>query len=177
MVCRRNVFIYDYLITQTHILLHSFSCPYPCDIPATVLHDCFCYSIRAIPFLDTLVSIQDGKLVTDLYRKPTDRCMYLLPSSCHPTHTTRNIPYSLCNILVRIYSNHTTLLSRLEELSKLLLSRNYDKTVITIAINRSLQLSRTECLKKVVRKPSNRVVYVTTYHPALPSYSKILDRA
>ena len=74
----------------------SFSCPYPCDIPPTVLHDCFCYSSRAIPFLDTLVSIQDGKLVTDLYRKPTDRCMYLLPSSCHPTHTTRNIPYSLC---------------------------------------------------------------------------------
>ena len=65
----------------------SFSCLYPCDIPPTVLHDCFCYSSRAIPFLDTLVSIQDGKLVTDLYRKPTDRCMYLLPSSCHPTHT------------------------------------------------------------------------------------------
>ena len=103
--------------------------------------------------------------------------MYLLPSSCHPTHTTRNIPYSLCYRLVRICSNRTTLLSRLEELSKLLLSSNYDKTVIKNAINRSLQLSRTECLKKVARNPSNRVVYVTTYHPVLPSYSKILNRA
>ena len=32
-------------------------------------------------------------------------------------------------------------------------------------------------MKKDVRKPSNRGVYVTTYHPALPSYSKILNRA
>ena len=40
-------------------------------------------------FLDTNVSIEDGKFTTDLYRKPTDRCQYLLPSSCHPSHISK----------------------------------------------------------------------------------------
>ena len=37
------------------------------------------------------ISIKNGKIVTDLYRKPTDRVQYLLPSSCHPNHIFNNI--------------------------------------------------------------------------------------
>jgi len=32
-------------------------------------------------------------------------------------------------------------------------------------------------MKKVEKKPSNRVVFATTYHPALPSYSSMLTKA
>ena len=35
-----------------------------------------------IPFLDTQVEIKNSKIITDLYKKPTDRNMFLLPSSC-----------------------------------------------------------------------------------------------
>ena len=45
------------------------------------------------------------------------------------------------------------------------------------ATQRALLLFRDEFLKKVICKPSDRVVYVTTYHPALPSYSNILTKA
>ena len=45
---------------------------------------CQCKQQFAIPFLDVLCSIQDGKIETNLYRKETDRNMYLLPSSCDP---------------------------------------------------------------------------------------------
>ena len=170
-----------HLINSLHPTLKftfSYTCPYPCNIPPSTQHDCFCYSSRSIPFLDTQVSIQNGQLVTDLHRKPTDRCMYLLPSSCHPAHTTRNIPsYSLCYRLVRICSERQTLLLRLEELKELLLPREYPLNIINSVIQRALLLSRDECLKKVIRKPSDRVVYVTTYHPALPSYTNILTKA
>ena len=44
---------------------------------------CDCEIKSAIPFLDTLCSIKNGKIDTDLYKKPTDRNQYLLPSSCH----------------------------------------------------------------------------------------------
>ena len=37
-------------------------------------------SKSTLAFLDTSCSIVEGKIVTDLYRKPTDRNMYLLPS-------------------------------------------------------------------------------------------------
>ena len=40
-------------------------------------------SKSTLAFLDTSCSIVEGKIVTDLYRKPTDRNMYLLPSEFH----------------------------------------------------------------------------------------------
>ena len=49
----------------------------------------------SIPFLDTKLSIRDGKIKSDLYRKPSDREQYLLPSSCHPPHCTDNMQLKL----------------------------------------------------------------------------------
>ena len=49
---------------------------------------CNCEQTDTIPFLDTSVRIIDGCINTDLYRKPSDKNKYLLPSSCHPPHTT-----------------------------------------------------------------------------------------
>ena len=72
-------------------------------------HDCFCHQTKFIPFLDTKVSIDGGKLITDLYKKPTDRCQYLLTSSCHPSHITQNIPFNLAYRLLRICSRRETL--------------------------------------------------------------------
>ena len=68
----------------------EFTSPYSCDIEGP--HDCFCHQARSVPFLDTSVSVKGGKFSTDLYKKPTDRCQYLLPSSCHPSHIVKNIP-------------------------------------------------------------------------------------
>ena len=65
---------------------------------------CNCTPQSSIPFLDVLCSIKDGRIETDLYRKDTDRNMYLLPSSCHPPACTKNIPFSLCLRIVRICS-------------------------------------------------------------------------
>jgi hypothetical protein len=39
---------------------------------------CDCEPQSSIPFLDVLCSIKDGKIDTDLYKKPTDRNQYLL---------------------------------------------------------------------------------------------------
>ena len=44
--------------------------------------DCGCKPSASLAFLDTLCTILDGKIVTDLYRKKTDRNQYLLTSSC-----------------------------------------------------------------------------------------------
>ena len=41
----------------------QYSCPYTCDI--TDAHACFCQSSQSIPFLDTSVSIKNGKLITE----------------------------------------------------------------------------------------------------------------
>ena len=59
---------------------------------------------ETLPFLDTSCQIIDGRIVTDLYRKETDRNQYLLTSSCLLAHVTENIPYSLALRIVRICS-------------------------------------------------------------------------
>jgi peptide-methionine (R)-S-oxide reductase len=51
-------------------------------------------SNTTISFLDTSSSLSEDVLSTDLYSKPTDTNQYLLPSSCHPPHVTRSIPYN-----------------------------------------------------------------------------------
>ena len=97
----------------------EFTSPYSCDILGP--HDCFCHQTGSVPFLDTRVSIKGGKFSTDLYKKPTDRCQYLLPSSCHPAHIAKNIPYNLAYRILRICSEPEDLKKRLGELKNLLM--------------------------------------------------------
>jgi hypothetical protein len=49
---------------------------------------------EGVPFLDTYVSIEGNKLTTRPHTKPTDNKQYILPTSCHPKHLIRAIPYS-----------------------------------------------------------------------------------
>ena len=49
----------------------------------------------AVSFLDTLCSIKERRIDTDLYRKTTDRNQYLLPRSCPSKQTILAIQRSL----------------------------------------------------------------------------------
>ena len=52
--------------------------------------------------VDTRLVIKNSEIIVDLYKKPTDRNLYLLPSSCHSPHVVHNIPFSLAFRIVRI---------------------------------------------------------------------------
>ena len=49
---------------------------------------------RGIPSLDTFCTIENSKIRTRPYVKPTDTRQYLDPTSCHPLHIIKAIPYS-----------------------------------------------------------------------------------
>ena len=78
--------------------------------------ECDCPHVTSVPFLDTSCSNVNGKIITDLFRKETDRNQYLLPSSCHPNHVTNNIPFSLALRIVRICTTPESREKRFEEL-------------------------------------------------------------
>ena len=93
-----------------HTLLDQLNTVHP-TIKFTMSHttpsnvknpECDCEPTQSLAFLDTLCKIENGKIITDLYRKETDRNQYLLTSSCHPAHVTENIPFSLALRIVRI---------------------------------------------------------------------------
>ena len=62
-------------------------------------------SMHGSEFLDLFIYHID-KLHTRTYRKPCDDHIFLVPSSCNPSHTLRNIPYSTA---LRIYKNTSEL--------------------------------------------------------------------
>ena len=91
----------------------------PYNISCEDCEKCECEATVSISFWDTLCTIKNNKIIIDLYKKPTDRIMYLLTSSCHPAHVTSNIPFSLALRIVRIYSEPESRDLRLEELKQL----------------------------------------------------------
>ena len=52
------------------------------------------WSADSVNFLDVKVSLKNGVFSTDLYVKPTDTHQFLHPSSCHPFHCKKAIPFS-----------------------------------------------------------------------------------
>ena len=97
---------------------------------------------KMVPFLDLMVSVdKKGFIQTDLYRKETDRVQYLLPSSCHPAHITKNIPYSLAYRLLRICSKREWFVQRLDELRTYLLARQYHPKIIQMAFDRIMNIN------------------------------------
>ena len=103
---------------------------------------CDCQYTPSIPFLDTSLSIKEGKIVVDLYRKETSRKQYLLPSSCHPKVTTLAIPFSLGLRIVRTCTKPETRDIRLEDLKQLLLARKYPEDLVNKAINKARKIPR-----------------------------------
>ena len=148
------------------------------DNPTPPPPPCQCNPTESLAFLDTSLSIKDGKIITDLYRKPTDRNQYLLPSSCHPAHVTDNIPFSLAYRIVRICTEPETRDIRLTELKQLLLSRNYKQNIVNAAIEKAKLIPRQKAIEKVEseRSTTRRPVFAVTYDPRLPSLPGILKK-
>ena len=132
---------------------------------------------KTIPFLDMQVTIdENGYIQTDLFKKETARCQYLLPSSCHPGHITNNIPFSLSYRLLRICSNPADFAKRLEELRQDLLSRNYHPKIIDDAFEKIKKITRIDALEKVQKNKERKTPLITTYHPAMPPISTIMKK-
>jgi peptide-methionine (R)-S-oxide reductase len=77
-------------------------------------------SNTTISFLDTSSSLSEGELSTDLHSKPTDTNQYLLPSSWHPPHVTKSIPYSQALRIRRICSTNKSLKKTMGSTKKVL---------------------------------------------------------
>ena len=81
-------------------------------------------------FLDTTTTVKEGNMTTDLYSNPTDKHQYLSPSSCHPKHCFKSIPFSQAIRVKRICSTVETTKQRLGDLRHHLKRRVYNDKVI-----------------------------------------------
>ena len=146
---------------------------------------CFNPDENSCNFLDLKISIEDGVIKTDLYRKPTDKPRALLPSSAHPTHITHNIVFSMAFRLLRICDNEDTFEKRLDELKiEFLIPRNYTSKLIDLQFQKVRNLPGNNytdrrnlaLIKRQKEKKADRIIGVFDYNPLLPKISTILTK-
>ena len=114
--------------------------------------------------------------MTQLFTKPTDAHLYLLPTSCHPRHTFLRIPYSQSLRIKRICSNNTDAQRHLHDLSNHLQKRGYNQDIITSAFERAENISREDLLKYKIKDKNERVPLVLTYYPKLAKTSSLIHK-
>ena len=133
------------------------------------------FTTRSINFLDLTIWIDEaGYIQTTLYSKPCRVISYLLPSSSHPSHVSKNIPYSLAYRLKRIESVPENLVKNLSSLKSELVSRGYRPRSVQDAFDRVLSLNRDDTLQKVPRPPNNRVVLSLPFDKRLPDVAGLI---
>ena len=134
--------------------------------------------------MDLKISIQNVKISTDLFRKPTTKPTALLPSSAHPGHITHNIVYSMTFRLLRICSTEESFEKRLEELrEEFLIPRSYNRKIIESQFTRIRNLPginyqerrKNSLKKKEIKKKSTedqlRIISPMDFNPMLSDIS------
>ena len=90
------------------------------------------HSNKEIPFLDTLVYKENGKLLTKVYHKKTDQKQYLHYKSSHPKNQKDTVPYGLLIRARRICSKDKDFKEEATNIITSLLKRGYpDKILLT----------------------------------------------
>ena len=104
------------------------------------------YSKETINFLDVNIRLVEGELMTDLFVKPTDTHQFLDPSSSHPYHCKKGIPYSQALRLNRICSDNESFDKRCSDLEGWFMERGYNGKMIKKQILRAREHSRKDLL-------------------------------
>ena len=129
------------------------------------------FSKTEIPFLDTLVYIEENKVKTKLYKKPTDNKQYLHFNSEHPQHVKTAIPYAQALRYRRIIEDDNILKIELDKLKSNFLNRLYPVDVVDAAINRVCNLNRLDLIQYKTKNIQewNNIPFVVTFNNAYVS--------
>ena len=127
---------------------------------------------NSIPFLDVLITIENGNIDTDIYSKPTDTYNYVPFNSNHPRHSIRNIPFNLARRIKGIVSDPNKLQGRFQDMADRLKTKKYPTKLIKGAINRAMSLNRDDIIKTKVKINSdnvneNKVFFIHTHNNAI----------
>jgi hypothetical protein len=113
-------------------------------------------------FLDTTTTAKEGNMTTDVYSKSTDKHQCLSPSSCHPKHCFKSIPFSQAIRVKRICSTVETTKQRLGDLRHHLKRREYNDKVIESGFSKASEIDSNDLLKYKDKKINKRVPLVLT---------------
>ena len=136
-------------------------------------------SKKEIPFLDTVVKIHNGVLITDLYNKETDAHNYLHYRPSHPSQCKEGIPFGQFLCLRRICTREEDFIRHGLIMGAHFLCRGYPKDLIAEGLIRALNTPRPDPLGMTgdlqgSTQSSSPAILVTTFHPTFNSLKKVV---
>ena len=112
----------------------------------------FEYSNTSIEFLDLTIRIENGRLETDLFVKPTNLQLFLDYFSNHPQHCKEGIVYSQALRVIERCSKPEDINKNLDILKEKLLQRNFPSILIDRKFGKAKSIDRKQILR---RKPKS----------------------
>ena len=136
----------------------------------------FDYSKEKVNFLDLEISIIKDKIVTSIFRKPTDKHLILHFESQHPFHVKSNIIYAQTLRYKRNISSPHTLKKELAFLKMIFLARNYPRKLIEKEMGRALHIPRERLLETKIQKPFEKriVLRIPTFNAEKDLQTKMI---
>ena len=129
--------------------------------------------------MDVTVKLNDGKITTTVYSKPTDSHLYLDYASCHPPHVVKNIPKGQFLRLRRICSTTQDFIVNAKSYIQHFINRGYNKEDVEKAARDAMKTSQDDLLKRCeenTKSVDDQSIFVTTYHPKLNRLSSLLKK-
>ena len=137
----------------------------------------FEYSTELVEFLDLKIMIREGKLVTDLYVKPSNSQLYLDYRSNHPTHCKNAIVFSQALRIVERCSSQELAEPHFESLKSRFLDRNYPESIVDSQIEKAKKKSRKQLIfqsRKEKNKADKKIRLIFTNNEGNPPLQKWL---
>ena len=131
---------------------------------------------NSICFLDLKISIQNNRLETTVYSKPTDCHLYLEVSSCHKKSSKIGIIKGVALRLPRICSTMEDLKTKSSEYIAYLVAMGHSAKLVKSEFDKVSSIPRHEALKKVEKSFENKVIFTSAFNPRSPSVSHIINR-
>ena len=111
-----------------------------------------------------------------LFVIPTDTHQLLDPTSCHPYHRKKEIPYSQAVRLNRICTVNETFDRRFNDLEKWFMERGYNEKMIRKQILSAREHFRNDLLEKEKQQLSERKLTCNiTYYPVFRNVRGIME--
>ena len=133
------------------------------------------FSNTSVDFLDVTVHLEDSKLTTDVFTKPSDTKAYLHYDSDHTRHTKQAVPSGLATRAKRICSDQVGYKRQEKAIRDRLKQRGYPGSEIDSSLKRASDMDRKDLLRKKSDSTKKEgVPLVITYSAHLPNISKVL---
>lgn len=145
------------------------------------------HSTEKISYLDCEVYKNKDKICTSMFSKPSDTFAYMVPTSCHPTHIAKNIPYGVANRCKRLCTEQAEFEKHTSRLIQNFKDRGYSATFVESEFVKVDLLDRKELIygqdllnlddEPILTRNTDRCFpLVTDFNPKLPNIGKVLNK-